>query len=233
MIVQVNWSIDLINQTDVQPLNLKLPRMLLQNLAMEVEDFRVNLEEQLAEVELLQAMFPGEDELEIEEGGVEEMNAWLSGDTPASLLPSPLELRLRLEVGVGVELIASLPPGYPFKTLPELYLRGDRLSRKAQGEVNGELGRFLTSQVEGETVLVAVVSWLQEQGETLLAPSVEEKTKIENPQIGPQKMLRYWVYSHHIYSKVKRKDLQGLASDLRLSGFVLPGKPGVIAVEVI
>ena len=86
MIVQVNWSIDLINQTDVQPLNLKLPRMLLQNLAMEVEDFRVNLEEQLAEVELLQAMFPGEDELEIEEGGVEEMNAWLSGDTPASLL---------------------------------------------------------------------------------------------------------------------------------------------------
>ena len=77
------------------------------------------------------------------------------------------------------------------------------------------------------------VSWLQEQGETLLAPSVEERTEIENPQIGPQKMLRYWVYSHHIYSKVKRKDLQGLASDLRLTGFVLPGKPGVIAVEVI
>ena len=178
-------------------------------------------------------MFPGEEELEIEEGGIEEMNAWLNGDTPASLLPSPLELRLRLEVGVGVELIASLPPGYPFKTLPELYLRGNRLSRKVQGEVNGELGRFLTSQVEGETVLVAVVSWLQEQGETLLAPSDEERTEIENPQIGPQKMLRYWVYSHHIYSKVKRKDLQGLASDLRLTGFVLPGKPGVIAVEVI
>ena len=151
MIVQVNWSIDLINQTDVQPLNLKLPRMLLQNLAMEVEDFRVNLEEQLAEVELLQAMFPGEDELEIEEGGVEEMNAWLSGDTPASLLPSPLELRLRLEVGVGVELIASLPPGYPFKTLPELYIRGEKLSRKTQAEVNGELGEFLASQVARRT----------------------------------------------------------------------------------
>ena len=135
--------------------------MSLQNLAMEVEDFRANLEEQLAEVELLQAMFPGEDELEIEEGGVEEMNAWLSGDTPASLLPSPLELRLRLEVGVGVELIASLPPGYPFKTLPELYLRGNRLSRKVQGEVNGELGRFLTSQVEGETVACCLVTLCQ------------------------------------------------------------------------
>ena len=55
-----------------------------------VGDFRNSLEEQLAEVELLQAMFPGENELEIEEGGVEEMNAWLRGDTHASLLPSLL-----------------------------------------------------------------------------------------------------------------------------------------------
>ena len=86
-------------------------------------------------------------------------------------------------------------------------------------------------QVEGEAVLVAVVSWLQEQGETLLAPRIEEKADIQ-AVAGPQKMLRYWVYSHHIYSKVKRKDLQGLASDLRLTGFVLPGKPGVICVEV-
>ena len=31
-------------------------------------------------------------------------------------------------------------------------------------------------QVEGEAVLVAVVSWLQDQGETLLAPCIEEKT---------------------------------------------------------
>merc|ERR1711997_1211749 len=92
-------------------------------------------------------------------------------------------------------------------------------------------GGFLASQVEGEAVLVAVVSWLQDQGETLLAPSIEEKTDIQ-AIAGPQKMLRYWVYSHHIYSKVKRKDLQGLASDLRLTGFVLPGKPGVICVEI-
>ena len=87
-------------------------------------------------------------------------------------------------------------------------------------------------QVEGEAVLVAVVSWLQDQGETLLAPGIEEKTDIQ-AIAGPRKMLRYWIYSHHIYSKVKRKDLQGLASDLRLTGFVLPGKPGVICVEVL
>ena len=91
----------------------------------------------------------------------------------------------------------------------------------------------LIFQVEGEAVLVAVVSWLQDQGETLLAPGIEEKLNLQTVQAGPQKMLRYWVYSHHIYSKVKRKDLQGLASDLRLTGFVLPGKPGVICVEVL
>ena len=85
--------------------------------------------------------------------------------------------------------------------------------------------------MEGEAVLVAVVSWMQEQGETLLAPDFEEKADVQ-AIAGPQKMLRFWVYSHHIYSKVKRKDLQGLASDLRLTGFVLPGKPGVMCVEV-
>ena len=78
---------------------------------------------------------------------------------------------------------------------------------------------------------MAVVSWMQEQGETLLAPDFEEKADVQ-AIAGPQKMLRFWVYSHHIYSKVKRKDLQGLASDLRLTGFVLPGKPGVMCVEV-
>ena len=36
---------------------------------------------------------------------------------------------------------------------------------------------------------------------------------------------------HHIYSKTKRRNILSLASELGLTGFCLPGKPGVVCVE--
>lgn len=40
-----------------------------------------------------------------------------------------------------------------------------------------------------------------------------------------------WLYMHHIYSKTKRKDILQWASDYNLTGFCLPGKPGVVCLE--
>lgn len=42
---------------------------------------------------------------------------------------------------------------------------------------------------------------------------------------------RLWIYSHHIYSKVKRRNILSLARNLDLRGFVVPGKPALIVVE--
>ena len=36
---------------------------------------------------------------------------------------------------------------------------------------------------------------------------------------------------HHIYNKEKRKNIINWASELQLTGFSLPGKPGVVYVE--
>lgn len=36
-----------------------------------------------------------------------------------------------------------------------------------------------------------------------------------------------WIYSHHIYSTRKRKMIQDLAHQLKLTGFCRPGKPGM------
>ena len=84
----------------------------------EVGEYRRCLEEQLAEVELLQAMFPGVGELQVEEEVVEEMRGWLEGRGEES----PPSLEVRLVVG-EVEVVASLPPTYPSLTLPMVYLR--------------------------------------------------------------------------------------------------------------
>lgn len=42
---------------------------------------------------------------------------------------------------------------------------------------------------------------------------------------------RLWIYSHHIYNKQKRKNIIDWAKELSLTGFCMPGKPGVVCVE--
>ena len=42
---------------------------------------------------------------------------------------------------------------------------------------------------------------------------------------------RFWIYSHHIYNKDKRKSILEWAKELDLTGFSMPGKPGVICIE--
>ena len=42
---------------------------------------------------------------------------------------------------------------------------------------------------------------------------------------------RLWLYSHHIYSKTKRKNILDLAKDNNLTGFCMPGKPGIVCLE--
>jgi hypothetical protein len=40
-----------------------------------------------------------------------------------------------------------------------------------------------------------------------------------------------WIHSHHIYSKSKMKNIEDWAKELNLTGFFLPGKPGLMCVE--
>ncbi|XP_046919219.2 RWD domain-containing protein 2B [Dermatophagoides farinae] len=42
---------------------------------------------------------------------------------------------------------------------------------------------------------------------------------------------RCWIYSHHIYSSIKRKSIIDLCRKHNLNGFMLIGKPGFICVE--
>lgn len=46
-----------------------------------------------------------------------------------------------------------------------------------------------------------------------------------------KQFTRLWIYSHHIYSKIKRRDIFEWALELGLHGFSMPGKPGIICVE--
>lgn len=57
-----------------------------------------------------------------------------------------------------------------------------------------------------------------------------EKKNIDDDN-RPLALARYWVYSHHIYSNMKRKSIIDEAKVNSLTGFCLAGKPGIICVE--
>jgi hypothetical protein len=91
-------------------------------------------------------------------------------------------------------------------------------------------------------VLAELAAWMQAEGADLLAAwtgggggAAQSDQLIASPlerSDGNCGFSRYWIYSHHIYSRAKRRDLQQLALEHRLTGFCHPGKPGVICVEV-
>ena len=113
-----------------------------------------------------------------------------------------------------------------------------------QARLNAALQFHLdATAVHGEPVLVDVTAWMQEHGAEFLAQTSSSSDDPTNCSPSPKTVVclgsgddgvftRYWILSHHIYSRVKRRDLLQLAEQLRLTGFCHPGKPGIICVEV-
>lgn len=187
-----------------------------------------NFGEQLIELEMLQSMFPSPEELMVEDPlTTVEMADFVSGTCQFPAPESSLVLRLRLG---ELEAVMRLPRYYPRQGRPEIYLRSEKLHREAQSELNVALESYLAGTVSGEPVLIEVVAWLQERCSQLLSQPVAGRDA-SNVSEHSDGFARYWIYSHHIYSKSKRRDLLGLAEQLRLTGFCLPGKPGIICVE--
>jgi len=78
--------------------------------------------EQLAELEILQSMFPGPGELTLEDQLIAlEMTDFVSGTGGIHQPPdSSLSMKLRLN---GLEVVMRLPQDYPGQAPPEVYLR--------------------------------------------------------------------------------------------------------------
>uniref|UniRef100_T1H496 Small nuclear ribonucleoprotein Prp3 C-terminal domain-containing protein n=1 Tax=Megaselia scalaris TaxID=36166 RepID=T1H496_MEGSC len=73
------------------------------------------------------------------------------------------------------------------------------------------------------------MSWLQDNLEDYIKQ--DQCSEITSKDEELVDFERLWIYSHHIKSKTKRKNIIQNANELDLSGFMRPGKPGVICVE--
>lgn len=181
-------------------------------------------------------------------GADQEVSTW----DPPPTLTFRLNLRAPLPGGVrqdtallGVEV--TLPHGYPGSQDPDVHVKGgDLLTRDGQARLNADLRlhvaaarRSQNSSGSPPSVSGNVVTWLQENAASYLVRRAAagqdddhvDVDKVEETGKDAAALLRLWVLSHHIYSTTKRRNILDLSKDHQLTGFCMPGKPGVICWE--
>jgi len=189
-----------------------------------------NLGEQLQEIEILESMYPGAGEFELSDPAViHDIKQFIEGRVD---VPNSIELTIKLQVDdIIVETIFNLPREYPSSALPEVYIRSQNFSRGGQTKINEGIRSFLKDDlILGEPCLISVISWVQDHADEFISRETQplQPTKEET---GTGRFSRYWIYSHHIYSKIKRKDILDMSREYDVTGFCLPGKPGIICIE--
>lgn len=187
---------------------------------------------QLEEVEMLQSMFsnPGEFKM-FDHSMITDIHDFIEGTSV--MLPRRLNFKINLVVDEKkLEIDVTLPLDYPEEE-PDIHVTSNTLTRVQQHDLNCDLAKHICSLDKGEISICQSVAWLQEHGDSYFIPLVKSKkpkTVVRKKNVN-NKFSRYWIHSHHIYSKVKRRCIISLAQELNVTGFCLPGKPGMICVE--
>ncbi|KAJ7320505.1 hypothetical protein JRQ81_020016 [Phrynocephalus forsythii] len=199
-----------------------------------------NLEDaelQLSELDLLSSMFPNEDEFKlIDQIALAELKDYVerkTSENPYSKIQFVLNVELETPDGnkVPLSLFCALPLKYP-GILPDITIRSPFLSRSQQVQLNAELMKYLEGHCAGELCILSAREWIKDHAIAYISKEHPSSTvQKSNAQKSEHIFTRLWIYSHHIYNKQKRKNIIDWSKELSLSGFSMPGKPGVICVE--
>lgn len=193
------------------------------------------LKMQISECEMLHSMFSNPEEFLLDCGLLVDIEDYIAGKT----LEKPHQLNYTINFDVcqfKLEILVNLPLEYPHLE-PEVFVRSAQLNRDQQKALNGNLKNFIANLERNEIIIGSVVAWLQENAleyftiQNNETSSREPDKKSEEFEKRNKIFSRLWIYSHHIYSKVKRKMILDMADEYFLTGFCLPGKPGIICVE--
>ncbi|XP_013134985.1 PREDICTED: RWD domain-containing protein 2A [Papilio polytes] len=193
----------------------------------------INLNKQLSELELLKSMYPNQNEIIITDNSVlEDIKHFVENES--FNVPNHLDFILKIHLnGFKLEIYVNLPTLYPEEE-PDVYVRCNQLDRQQETNLNSELSTYIKISHENEVCLYTAISWLQENIENfkMIAQNVPKPTQtvLNNKDIT---FVRLWIFSHHIYSKYKREQIIDKCKELNLTGFCLPGKPGIICIEGI
>lgn len=190
------------------------------------------LTQQISEIEVLTSIYPDSDDIIFTDPKIlHVIKDFINNRT--NYTPNHLDFTLNLNIdSLKLEISINLPSFYPEEE-PDIYVRCNQLNRQQETALNKDLSDFIKKNHFREQCLYTAISWLQENIEKYYIKFQSESESkvnfIEKPV--SDNFCRLWIYSHHIYNKKKREEIVKLAREYSLTGFCLPGKPGVVCLE--
>lgn len=193
------------------------------------ERFVECLTQQLSELELLESMYPNKGDLILCNKNIKDIKSFIENNS--EYVPDNLDFTLNLfNNQFKIEISINLPSFYPEEG-PDVYIRCNQLNRMQETLINSQLQEFMKTINRGELCLYTIITWIQEHIEDIKLSEVLPAEETSTSKLFEEKFSRLWVYSHHIYNKKKREKIVKKAKELNLTGFCLPGKPGIVCIE--
>lgn len=203
----------------------------------------MNLQSQLEEIEVIQSMFCGESEKVViaNTAPFTDARCYLAGHTQLydSVLSFTLQQDIFLhsppdQVKIATSVHCSFPRNYPLSANPRVRVICDGASNNSHINFDTKLAEYISCIEVGEQCMVDIIQWIQENIQKYIQTNSQYSKPAKQPTqsaVTDSTSSRIWIYSHHIYSIVKRKNILNWAEELKLTGFSLPGKPGIIHAE--
>lgn len=201
---------------------------------------KINLNRQLAEVEVLRSIYGGEGEFELtaqEEAILESLNYLGDGDDISkSFYISFIVNLLSTEMGGRhISVGFSMPHGYPEEQAVSVTVKcGGGVSRSEHEAIN--MGaREVAREHIGQEAILQVLQRVQEIALMTSNKNIKYSSDQDDGSISSVcKLLhikRVLIWFHHIKSLQKRKSILEWGKELNLGGYCKPGFPGIIVIE--
>ena len=132
------------SETEMSDISFITDKLIQTSRLIELNIVRQNIEMQIAEAELLQAMYPSEHEFKLNDITIlENFRQWLDLDNQdlPELPENSLSFVLTLD---DFELHVQFPNEYPADMCAEIFVRSDKLMRDNQSRLNKDMLIFLT-----------------------------------------------------------------------------------------
>lgn len=192
------------------------------------------LEAQLHYIELLLAMYSGDDELTLSAGGrlaYEQLQAAVSSDSRPAATAISLRLKVlihalqdvSIDLNIVIPLAESSEPCEDPTYVSLSVVRPTWLRRRAYDSIADHL------PTRTEDCLNEAIDYLNAKVPELLSElEAADTSSADDRELA---LVRVWFYFPSLSTREKRNDLVNLAPSYDLTGFVLAGKPGVLCLE--
>ncbi|GAQ82092.1 hypothetical protein KFL_001000140 [Klebsormidium nitens] len=207
------------------------------------------IQRQLAELEALQSMYPGDGEFVMAKPDAEAVsilkelaesasnNNRLIASVPDASLPEISFTINLLDTCLGGQPLSihfQLPRQYPQLAAPSIRVDCSGLVTRGQHQEISSALQQLAGELVGQESILDLLQKAQEIVADLKEDVAQESASSSEPTLeGPRDavILRRALWFHHLKALSKRKAICEWSKELRLGGYCKPGFPGVLIFE--